>query len=182
MKDIRSMLQESACKTVTDGAMTSTWHSELFPLVIPIFRLTTVILDIMHTWMMKDGAGDDPFGHIKGKPILAALMSPDTRRSLEAEGANKEFLYEEPTLFAAEPVRAYNVPVNPMVVYGGFACFVTEYMPRYDFINGEWQERPMKDQTWAHATCEDILLYHKHMNVCGAALRVRRRSFEIFPE
>jgi hypothetical protein len=110
--------------------------SSSFPLVQPTSRLTQGILDRYYMKLIRDGAGSSAYGKENGRPVFTVITSSEASRSVIMDNSSirDDFRY-------SAKVSELLAPFGVERSYNGWFHLIDDFMPRYDFVNGEWVRR-----------------------------------------
>jgi hypothetical protein len=108
--------------------------SASFPLVEPTSRLTQGILDRIYMKMIRDGAGNNPFGRENGRPQFAVITSSEQSNSIILDNAavREDYRY-------SSKVSELLSPLGVERAYKGFYHLVDDFAPRWNFVGGAWE-------------------------------------------
>lgn len=107
-----------------------------FPLVVPTSRLTQGMLDRVYQKLIRDGAGNNPFGRENNRPQFAIITSSESSRSVVRDNADIRADYRWST--KANDLLS---PLGVEYSYSGYFHMIDDFSPRWDFVNGEWVRR-----------------------------------------
>jgi hypothetical protein len=104
-----------------------------FPLSVPTSRLTQGILDRVYMKLIRDGAGNNPFGRENGRPQFAVITSSEQSNSviLDNEKVREDYRY-------STKVSELLAPLGVERSYKGFYHLIDDFAPRWNFTNGAW--------------------------------------------
>lgn len=159
-------------KVVATAAMPE--NKDAFPLVQPTSRLTQGILDRIYMKLIRDGAGNNPFGRENGRPQFAIITSSEASNSvlLDNEKVREDYRY-------SSKVSELLAPLGVERAYKGFYHLIDDFAPRYDFVTGAWVRRSpyvsnaaTKGNKWdinplyEAAAFEDTYVFHMDVMEC----------------
>ena len=108
-----------------------------FPLIAPTSRLTQGILDRYYMKLIRDGAGNNPFGRENGRPQFAIITSSEASNSVILDNASVREDYR----YNSTKVNELLAPLGVERAYKGFYHLIDDFGPRYDFVGGAWVRR-----------------------------------------
>ncbi len=169
----------SSClwKYVATDALDHTQGSTSFPLIPPTNFINQDLMMVFYNRLNRDNAQQDG-GAItmrNGRPIFVAVMSSEMQQLIMRSdaGTREDIRFAEmgEGTAGATLTNAFGVDCH----FGGFAHVCDDRMPRYDFVNGAWVERPFLAATgtstlgpaaaevsalYDNAEFEDIIFWH----------------------
>lgn len=104
-----------------------------FPLVVPTSRLTQGILDRIYMKLIRDGAGNNPFGRENGRPQFAVITSSEQSNSVILDNTKVREDYRYST-----KVSELLAPLGVERSYKGFYHLIDDFAPRWNFTSGAW--------------------------------------------
>jgi hypothetical protein len=139
-----------------------------FPLTVPTSRLTQGILDRVYMKLIRDGAGNNPFGRENGRPQFAVITSSEQSNSVILDNTKVREDYRYST-----KVSELLTPLGVERSYKGFYHLIDDFAPRWNFTAGAWVRvlpytatSATKGQKWdinpAYETAlyEDTFVFH----------------------
>jgi hypothetical protein len=118
-------------------------NASAFSATAPTSKLVQPVLDKFRMSLIRDGAGNTPMGRENGTPVFGLICSSETSYDLIRNIANDREDYRYST--KANDLLA---PLGVERTYKGYYHIIDDFMPRYDFVNGEWVEvEPYVKQT-----------------------------------
>jgi hypothetical protein len=159
-------------KVVATAAMPE--DKAAFPLTLPTSRLTQGILDRIYMKLIRDGAGNNPFGRENGRPQFAIITSSEQSNSviLDNEKVREDYRY-------STKVSELLAPLGVERAYKGFYHLIDDFAPRWNFTNGAWVRVPhyasnaaTKGNKWdinpayEAALYEDTYVFHTDVMEC----------------
>ncbi len=159
-------------KIINNEALTETTNGTTMPATVPTFKANADVMQTIYTRMVQDGGKKYAYAMLDGAPLFTAIMSMERKYDIiKGNAATREdFRWAEATMGnAATLLKSWNVD-RP---YGGFLYVLDDRMPRYDFVDGTWVERPYYNSTastigqaanvstaYQNAAYEDIYFWH----------------------
>lgn len=130
-------------KYVANDGLTYTANSANFPLVAPTNYPTLNLLRAFHVKLMQDGAdkAHGAYGVRNGIPIFMALMDSESiAHVVQSDSVTREAInYAYMGTKERSPLLdAWGIERD----FAGFYLVADNKMPRYDFVDGAWVERP----------------------------------------
>lgn len=130
-------------KYVANNGLTFTANSTQFPLVEPTNYATLNLLRAFHTKLLHDGAdkAHGAYGVRNGIPIFMALADSETiAHIVQSDATTREAInYAYMGTKERHPMLdAWGIERD----FAGFYLVADNTMPRYDFVDGAWVERP----------------------------------------
>ena len=140
-KDTAEFINASGQKIVFNSALTTSGYGEALPAVAATSTLNQDLLDALYIDLIRDGAGDQPYAMANGTPLLNLVCSFETSRGLIKGDASirEDFRFAEMGEGSAETLlKTWNTDK----AYGGYMHIISNNLPRYNFVNGEYVEVP----------------------------------------
>lgn len=146
------------------------------PTTMPATPATSTInqnlLDTLYVRIIQDGGGREAYAMKQGSPVITAIMSQEAHRTIIKgdDSVREDFRWADSGKGdGAVLLQSWNVDR----VYGGFLHCIDNKMPRFDFVNGAWVERPFYvnsattvgeqanvNPDYENAEYEDIYIWH----------------------
>jgi hypothetical protein len=104
-----------------------------FPTVVPTSRLTQGILDRIYMKLIRDGAGNNPFGRENGRPQFAIITSSEQSNSVILDNTKVREDYRW-----SSKVNELLAPLGVERAYKGFYHLIDDFSPRWNFTAGAW--------------------------------------------
>lgn len=159
-------------KIVFDASLTETTNGTTMPATVATSTINQNLLDRLYTRIIQDGGGREAYAMKSGAPIITAIMSEEAHRTIIKgdDSVREDFRWADSGKGeGAILLQSWNIDR----VYGGFLHCIDNKMPRFDFVNGAWVERPfyitsattVGDQAivnpaYEEAEFEDVYLWH----------------------
>lgn len=130
-------------KYVADNGLTHTTNSTSFPLVEPTNFATLNLMRAFHTKLLQDGAdkAHGAYGMRNGIPIFLALGDSETiAHMVQSDATTREAIN-----YAYMGTKERHPLLDVWGIerdFAGFYLVADNKMPRYDFVAGDWVERP----------------------------------------
>jgi len=108
------------------------------PAVVPTQKLVQSILDKFYMRLIRDGAGNNPFGRQNGRPQFAIITSSENSRAIITENAaiREDYRYNN------AKVSELLAPLGVERSYAGFFHMIDDFSPRWNFTSGAWVRVP----------------------------------------
>jgi hypothetical protein len=108
------------------------------PAFVPTQNLTQSILDKYYMRLIRDGAGNNPFGRVNGRPQFAIITSSENSRNLINANPNIRDDYR----YNSAKVSELLAPLGVERSYAGFFHMIDDFTPRWNFTAGAWVRVP----------------------------------------
>lgn len=162
-------------KYVADDSLTHTTSSTAFPLVEPTNYPTLNLLRAFHIKLVQDGADKKhgAYGMRNGTPIFLAIMDSECIGHVVQSDANTR----EAINYAYMGTKERSPLLDMWGIerdFAGFYLVADDHMPRYDFVDGAWVERPYYEDAgttvgesaevstlYQNAEYTDIIIFNK---------------------
>lgn len=131
----------SGHKIVFDGSLTETTNGTTMPATPATSTINQAILDRLYTRIIQDGGGKEAYAMKSGSPVITALMSEEAHRTIikQDDSVREDFRWADAGKGENSILlQSWNIDR----VCGGYMHAIDNKMPRYDFVNGAWVERP----------------------------------------
>jgi hypothetical protein len=140
-RDKLAFFTNAGHKLVFNNALTENTNSAVMPANQPTKQINQYLLDDLYQQIIQDGGGMEPYAMRNGSALLPLICSQEAHRTIIKGDASvrEDFRFadmgegENATL-----LKSWNVDQS----YGGYMHMIDNKMPRYDFVNGAWVERP----------------------------------------
>lgn len=170
--DKRAFFENAGLKVVADANMT-VWTGEAdFGPVVPTHPAQQEFLDRIYQMLTQDGAGVNAYSYSGSAPNFVALMSMEASQSIikRSPEVRQDFRFADMGKgSAATLLKSWGVDKS----YAGFTHVIDNTMPRFNYVNGAWEEVPYYSQVGVHignaamvssayqqAEFEDIYIWH----------------------
>lgn len=127
--------------SVDQGSTITTGAAGFDTTYVPDAVLDQGFLDAIYYQMDREVCGDGAMGLAEGQNIYTLLCEPETSQSLKRDNAEirQDLRYAfQGDKMESELLRPYGVGGRS---YGNFAHVISNKMPRYDFVDGEYVRR-----------------------------------------
>jgi hypothetical protein len=167
-KDRSEYVRWSRWKYVLAPGLPYTDQSELFPAVEATSPLTAQALRTVRNRIIRDGGGKrGSYAKQDGAPVFLVFMSSEQQEGilLRDTEVRQDYRWADP--------KALLAPFGMNRTYQGWYHMIDDKMPRYDFVDGEWVERPFYtnqattignsaelSSAYESAGFEDVIVWH----------------------
>lgn len=172
-RDKALFFQNAGHKIVFNSSLSETTGGTTMPAVVATSTINQGLLDVLYRRITQDGGGEEPYAMRQGAPIIPAIMSMEANAQLTngATDIQDNFRWAESGrgAEAATLLKSWGIDIT----YRGFMHVIDNKMPRYDFVNGAWVERPfyvssattigdeaIVNPAYESAEFEDMYLWH----------------------
>ncbi len=168
IKDREKYIYWARYKYVLNSSAPYTVQSPFFPAVVPISPITAKALRTIRNRMIRDGAQEKgSYAKQDGAPVFLVFMSSEQQAQiiLENQDVRQDYRWADPKVLLA--------PFGLDRTYQGWFYMIDDKMPRYDFENGAYVERPFYSDepvtigeeaalstAYENAAYELVLVYH----------------------
>lgn len=140
-KDMAEYINATGRKVVLDSSLSESGYAQSLPASAATSQITQDFLDSFYIDLIRDGAGDEPYAFANGTPLLNLICSYEASRAIIKGDASvrEDFRYAEMgDGSAATLLKSWNVDK----AYGGYMHIISNRMPRYNFVGGQYVEVP----------------------------------------
>ena len=172
-RDKAMFFEKSGHKIVFNGSLSETTNGTTMPATVATSTINQGLLDRLYVRITQDGGGKEPYAKRQGAAIIPAIMSMEANERLTngATDIQDNFRWAESGKGAegATLLQSWNIDRT----YRGFMHVIDNKMPRFDFVNGAWVERPfyissattigdeaIVNPAYESAEFEDLYLWH----------------------
>jgi len=172
-RDKAMFFEKAGHKIVFNGSLSETTNGTTMPATVATSTINQGLLDRLYVRITQDGGGKEPYAKRQGAAIIPAIMSMEANERLTngATDIQDNFRWAESGKGAegATLLQSWNIDRT----YRGFMHVIDYKMPRFDFINGVWVERPyyvssattigdeaIVNPEYDSAEFEDLYLWH----------------------
>lgn len=171
-RDKLAFFEAAGHKLVFNNSLTENTNSATMPANVPTKQINQNLLDYMYQRIIQDGGGREPYAMANGAPAIPAIMSMEASRTIikGSDSVREDFRYADMGEGSkATLLKAWGIDK----AYAGFMHVIDNKMPRFDFVNGAWVERPfyttsattigtelILNTAYENAAYEDIYLWH----------------------
>lgn len=172
-RDKEMFFEKSGHKIVFNGSLSETTNGTTMPATVATSTINQGLLDRLYVRITQDGGGKEPYAKRQGAAIIPAIMSMEANERLTngATDIQDNFRWAESGKGAegATLLQSWNIDRT----YRGFMHVIDNKMPRFDFVNGAWVERPfyissattigdeaIVNPAYESAEFEDLYLWH----------------------
>ena len=172
-RDKAMFFEKAGHKIVFNGSLSETTNGTTMPATVATSTINQGLLDRLYVRITQDGGGKEPYAKRQGAAIIPAIMSMEANERLTngATDIQDNFRWAESGKGAegATLLQSWNIDRT----YRGFMHVIDNKMPRFDFVNGAWVERPfyvssattigdesIVNPAYESAEYEDLYLWH----------------------
>ena len=172
-RDKAMFFEKAGHKIVFNGSLSETTNGTTMPATVATSTINQGLLDRLYVRITQDGGGKEPYAKRQGAAIIPAIMSMEANERLTngATDIQDNFRWAESGKGAegATLLQSWNIDRT----YRGFMHVIDNKMPRFDFVNGAWVERPfyvssattigdeaIVNPAYESAEFEDLYLWH----------------------
>jgi hypothetical protein len=175
-QDRLQYIANSDYKMVADDDLSMTVGSTEFPLTPATNYANQDLMEEIYNLLNRDNAEQDggAYSRVDNRPIFVAVMSSETQRQIKRSDPEmrNDIRYAE---MGDGKDATLLKPFGIKGVFGGFMHICDDRMPRYDWVDNEWVERPFLSATgdssdgapaaevsdaYNNAEYEDIIFWH----------------------
>lgn len=145
-RDKLAFFQAAGHKLVFNASLTENTNSTTMPNVAATYQINQTLLDVLYERISQDGGYSEPYARKQGAPLITAIMSMGAHRTI----IKTDDSVREDFRFADQGKGDGSVLLQSWGIdraYGGFMHVIDMKMPRFDFVNGAYVERPYYTST-----------------------------------
>lgn len=141
-QDKALFFQNAGHKIVFNASLTETTNGTTMPAVVATSTINQGLLDVLYNRIVQDGGDMESYAKQQGAPIIPAILSMEAHRTIIKgdDSIRNDFRWADSGKGAAGATLLQSWGIDR--TYGGFMHVIDVKMPRYDFVNGAWVERP----------------------------------------
>jgi len=148
LQDKALFTQLAGHKIVFNASLTETTNGSTMPAVVATSTINQGLLDVLYNRATQDGAGEDStvYGKRQGAPCLPLILSQEAHRTIIKgdDSIRNDFRWADSGKSdGAVLLQSWGIDRE----YGGFHHIIDQRMPRWDFVNGAWVNRPFYSNT-----------------------------------
>jgi len=129
-------------KIVFNGSLTETTNGTTMPATVATSTINQGLLDALYNRATQDGAGSEAsYAKRQGAPILPLILSQEAHRTIIKgdDSIRNDFRWADSGKSdGAVLLQSWGIDRE----YGGYHHIIDQRMPRWDFVNGAWVNRP----------------------------------------
>ena len=129
-------------KIVFNASLTETTNGTTMPATIATSTINQGLLDVLYNRATQDAAGEESaYAKRQGAPILPLILSQEAHRTIIKgdDSIRNDFRWADSGKGdGAVLLQSWGIDRE----YGGYHHIIDQRMPRWDFVNGAWVERP----------------------------------------
>lgn len=142
LQDKALFFQNAGHKIVFNSSLTETTNGSTMPAVPATSTINQGLLDVLYNRGTQDGMGEESaYAKRQGAPILPLILSQEAHRTIIKgdDSIRNDFRWADSGKSdGAVLLQSWGIDRE----YGGFHHIVDQRMPRWDFVNGAWVNRP----------------------------------------
>ena len=142
LQDKALFTQWAGHKIVFNASLTETTNGTTMPATVATSTINQGLLDTLYNRATQDGAGQESaYAKRQGAPILPLILSQEAHRTIIKgdDSIRNDFRWADSGKSdGAVLLQSWGIDRE----YGGFHHIIDQRMPRYDFVNGAWVNRP----------------------------------------
>lgn len=141
-QDKALFFQNAGHKIVFNASLTETTNGTTMPAVVATSTINQGLLDVLYNRITQDGGDMESYAKQQGAPVIPAILSMEAHRTIIKgdDSIRNDFRWADSGKGAAGATLLQSWGIDR--TYGGFMHVIDVKMPRYDFVNGAWVERP----------------------------------------
>ena len=149
LQDKALFLQNAGHKIVFNSSLTETTNGTTMPATPATSTINQGLLDSLYNRATQDGAGQMTASYAmrQGAPILPLILSQEAHRNLIKgdDSIRNDFRWAQSGKDVDGSVLLQSWGIDRE--YGGYHHIIDQRMPRWDFVNGAWVNRPFYSNT-----------------------------------
>lgn len=142
LQDKALFLQNAGHKIVFNSSLTETTNGTTMPATPATSTINQGLLDSLYNRATQDGAGEESaYAKRQGAVILPLILSQEAHRTIIKgdDSIRNDFRWADSGKSdGAVLLQSWGIDRE----YGGYHHIIDQRMPRWDFVNGEWVNRP----------------------------------------
>ena len=142
LQDKALFTQLAGHKIVFNSSLTETTNGTTMPATPATNRITQALLDTLYNRGTQDGMGEESaYAKRQGAPILPLILSQEAHRTIIKgdDSIRNDFRWADSGKGDGSVLlQSWGIDRE----YGGFHHIIDQRMPRWDFVNGAWVNRP----------------------------------------
>lgn len=175
-QDRLQYIANSDYKMIADDDLSQTVGSTAFPLTTPTNYPNQDLMEQIYNLLNRDNAEQDggAYAWKDGRPIFVAVMSSETQRQIKRSDPDMRDDIRYAEMGDGKDATLLK-PFGIKGIFGGFMHMCDDRMPRYDWVDNAWVERPFLSATgdssdgaaaaevsdaYNNAAYEDIIFWH----------------------
>ena len=142
IKDKAEFTYWAGHKIVFNSSLTETTNGTTMPATVATSTINQGLLDVLYTRATQDGAGEESaYAKRQGAPILPLILSQEAHRTIIKgdDSIRNDFRWADSGKGdGAVLLQSWGIDRE----YAGYHHIIDQRMPRWDFVDGAWVERP----------------------------------------
>lgn len=141
-QDKALFFQNAGHKIVFNASLTETTNGTTMPAVVATSTINQGLLDVLYNRIVQDGGDMETYAKSQGAPIIPAILSMEAHRTIVKgdDSIRNDFRWADSGKGVAGATLLQSWGIDR--TWGGFMHVIDVKMPRYDFVDGAWVERP----------------------------------------
>ena len=141
-QDKALFFQNAGHKIVFNASLTETTNGTTMPAVVATSTINQGLLDVLYNRIVQDGGDMETYAKSQGAPIIPAILSMEAHRTIVKgdDSIRNDFRWADSGkgVSGATLLQSWGIDRT----WGGFMHVIDVKMPRFDFVDGAWVERP----------------------------------------
>jgi len=141
-QDKALFFQNAGHKIVFNASLTETTNGTTMPAVVATSTINQGLLDVLYNRIVQDGGDMETYAKNQGAPVIPAILSMEAHRTIVKgdDSIRNDFRWADSGKGVAGATLLQSWGIDR--TWGGFMHVIDVKMPRFDFVNGAWVERP----------------------------------------
>jgi len=145
-EDKAQFINAAGHKIILNESRTESGYGTAIPNALAESQITQAHLDLYYMQILQDGGGSEPYAVKSGAPLLPLICSMEASRAIQkGDSSIREDIRFAEQGKGDEARLLQNWSVDR--AFGGFMHIIDVKMPRYDWVNGAYVERPYYDNS-----------------------------------
>ena len=140
-QDKALFFQNAGHKIVFNASLTES-SDPTMPAVVATSTINQGLLDVLYNRIIQDGGDMEAYAKSQGAPIIPAILSMEAHRTIVKgdDSIRNDFRWADSGKGVAGATLLQSWGIDR--TWGGFMHVIDVKMPRFDFVDGTWVERP----------------------------------------
>lgn len=140
-QDKAMFFQNAGHKIVFNSSLTES-DGPTMPTTVATSTINQGLLDVLYNRIIQDGGDMEAYAKSQGAPIIPAILSMEAHRTIVKgdDSIRNDFRWADSGKGVAGATLLQSWGIDR--TWGGFMHVIDVKMPRFDFVDGAWVERP----------------------------------------
>jgi hypothetical protein len=140
-QDKALFFQNAGHKIVFNSSLTES-DGPTMPTTVATSTINQGLLDVLYNRIIQDGGDMEAYAKSQGAPIIPAILSMEAHRTIVKgdDSIRNDFRWADSGKGVAGATLLQSWGIDR--TWGGFMHVIDVKMPRFDFVDGAWVERP----------------------------------------